>query len=75
MAVNDDLPLGSQRMYPTTRDSRVFDAGPQETSINIAIADDYPVLLAGMRQSLGPVTTSLWWPSALGLTTCSRRWR
>jgi len=26
--------------------------GPSETGINIAIADDYPVLIAGMRQSL-----------------------
>ncbi len=41
-------------MYPTTQNSRVFDAGPRETSIDVAIADDYPVLLAGMRQSLAP---------------------
>ena len=54
MAVYDDLPLGSQRMYSTTTDSRNQDANSQETSIKIAIADDYPVLLAGMRQFLAP---------------------
>ena len=48
------MPVGSQRMYPTTQDSRIFDAGPREAGIHIAIADDYPVLLAGMRQSLAP---------------------
>jgi two-component system nitrate/nitrite response regulator NarL len=41
-------------MYPTTQDSKIFDASPREASIHIAIADDYPVLLAGMRQSLAP---------------------
>ena len=41
-------------MYPSTQDSRVFDAGPRGAGIHIAIADDYPVLLAGMRQSLAP---------------------
>jgi DNA-binding NarL/FixJ family response regulator len=39
-------------MYSTTHEFEVFDANPQEASIHIAIADDYPVLLAGMRQSL-----------------------
>jgi DNA-binding NarL/FixJ family response regulator len=41
-------------MYPTTRESKIFDAGPREVGIHIAIADDYPVLLAGMRQFLAP---------------------
>jgi DNA-binding NarL/FixJ family response regulator len=41
-------------VYPTTYDSKVFDSTVQEISIPIAIADDYPVLLAGMRQSLAP---------------------
>ena len=41
-------------MYSTTTDSRNQDANLQETSIKIAIADDYPVLLAGMRQFLAP---------------------
>jgi DNA-binding NarL/FixJ family response regulator len=54
VAVYDDLPLGSQRMYSTTTDSRNQDANLQETSIKIAIADDYPVLLAGLRQFLAP---------------------
>jgi len=40
-------------MYSTTTDSRNQDANSRET-INIAIADDYPVLLAGMRQFLAP---------------------
>src|SRR5271168_4269572 len=48
------MPVGSQRMYPTTQDSRIFEAGPREAGIHIAIADDYPVLLAGMRQPLAP---------------------
>jgi DNA-binding NarL/FixJ family response regulator len=52
VAVYDDLPLGSQRMYSTTRDSKSFDVIPREASIDVAIVDDYPVLLAGMRQSL-----------------------
>jgi DNA-binding NarL/FixJ family response regulator len=39
-------------MYSTTYDSTMFDASPRETSIYVALADDYPVLLAGMRQSL-----------------------
>ena len=39
-------------MYPTTPEPRAIDAKPQEASIRIAIADDYPVLLAGMRHSL-----------------------
>lgn len=39
-------------MYSTTYDSKFFDDNPQETAIHIAIADDYPVLLAGMRQAL-----------------------
>jgi two-component system nitrate/nitrite response regulator NarL len=41
-------------MYPTTQNSRIFDAAPREGGIHIALADDYPVLLAGMRQSLAP---------------------
>jgi len=39
-------------MYLTTPDSEINDAKPQVARISIAIADDYPVLLAGMRQSL-----------------------
>jgi two-component system, NarL family, nitrate/nitrite response regulator NarL len=39
-------------MYSTNYDSRIFEANPQDTSIHIAIADDYPVLLAGVRQLL-----------------------
>jgi DNA-binding NarL/FixJ family response regulator len=39
-------------MYQTTCDTNKFDARPQESGLSIAIADDYPVLLAGMRQSL-----------------------
>jgi DNA-binding NarL/FixJ family response regulator len=54
VAVYDDLPLGSQRMHSTTYESRSFDVSPLEESIKIVIADDYPVLLAGMRQSLAP---------------------
>jgi DNA-binding NarL/FixJ family response regulator len=41
-------------MYPTTYDSKIFAVKPQENVVNIAIADDYPVLLAGMRQALAP---------------------
>jgi DNA-binding NarL/FixJ family response regulator len=41
-------------MYPTIHNAKKIDAPRQEDSINIAIADDYPVLLAGMRQSLAP---------------------
>lgn len=41
-------------MYSTTQDSRIFDTSPREGGIHVAIADDYPVLLAGMRQSLLP---------------------
>jgi two-component system nitrate/nitrite response regulator NarL len=41
-------------MHPATYDPKSFDADLQEASIKIAIADDYPVLLAGMRQSLAP---------------------
>jgi two-component system, NarL family, nitrate/nitrite response regulator NarL len=41
-------------MYSTTTDSTNQDANLREGSINIAIADDYPVLLAGMRQFLAP---------------------
>ena len=33
-------------MYQTTCDTNKFDARPQESSLSIAIADDYPVLLA-----------------------------
>jgi DNA-binding NarL/FixJ family response regulator len=39
-------------MYQTTFDVKKSDARPQEASISVAIADDYPVLLAGIRQSL-----------------------
>src|SRR5271165_474173 len=38
-------------MYQTTYDGKK-DARPQQASITVAIADDYPVLLAGIRQSL-----------------------
>lgn len=41
-------------MYPSSHKAKIFDAAPRENSIHIAIADDYPVLLAGMRQSLAP---------------------
>ena len=41
-------------MYRTIQDSRIVDTGPRDGGINVAIADDYPVLLAGMRQSLAP---------------------
>jgi DNA-binding NarL/FixJ family response regulator len=41
-------------MYSTTHDTKIFTAGPRPASIEIAIADDYPVLLAGLRQSLAP---------------------
>jgi DNA-binding NarL/FixJ family response regulator len=44
----------AQLMNSTTYDSKFFDVHVQETSINLAIADDYPVLLAGMRQALAP---------------------
>ena len=54
MAVYDDLPLGRQCMYPSTYDPKIFDPVPREAGIHIALADDYPVLLAGMRQSLAP---------------------
>ena len=54
MAVYDDLHFGSQRMYSTTADSKIPVPVPQQESISIAIADDYPVLLAGMRQFLAP---------------------
>jgi DNA-binding NarL/FixJ family response regulator len=43
---------GSQRMYSTTYDPKIFNANRQEACIQIAIADDYPVLLAGTRQLL-----------------------
>jgi DNA-binding NarL/FixJ family response regulator len=39
-------------MYLTTPDYETIDPKPQVARISIAIADDYPVLLAGMRQSL-----------------------
>jgi two-component system nitrate/nitrite response regulator NarL len=41
-------------MYTTTYDSKMFALKPLDTTVNIAIADDYPVLLAGMRQALAP---------------------
>jgi DNA-binding NarL/FixJ family response regulator len=49
-----DVPRGAQFMNSTTYDSKVFDVHERETIINLAIADDYPVLLAGMRQALAP---------------------
>lgn len=39
-------------MYTAIFDSKGVDPTPFEVSIDVAIADDYPVLLAGMRQSL-----------------------
>lgn len=39
-------------MYSATYDPEILDGSSRETRINIVIADDYPVLLAGMRQSL-----------------------
>ena len=39
-------------MYSTTSDPKSFDTVPREPNIKIAVADDYPVLLAGMRQAL-----------------------
>ncbi len=39
-------------MYPITPEAKAMDTHPHQASIQIAIADDYPVLLAGMRQSL-----------------------
>ena len=39
-------------MNAPTHDARNFEAGSPETSIHIALADDFPVLLAGLRQSL-----------------------
>jgi two-component system nitrate/nitrite response regulator NarL len=39
-------------VYTVTFDSKGFDSAPFEVSIDIVIADEYPVLLAGMRQSL-----------------------
>jgi hypothetical protein len=51
VAVYSDLPLGSQRTYSMTDDLKSVSANPQKDSINIVI-DDYPVLLAGMRESL-----------------------
>jgi two-component system nitrate/nitrite response regulator NarL len=41
-------------MYSTTHDSKMFAVKPLDGAVNIAIADDYPVLLAGMRQALDP---------------------
>jgi DNA-binding NarL/FixJ family response regulator len=41
-------------MYPTIYNAKKIDASPREAGIHIALADDYPVLLAGMRQSLEP---------------------
>ncbi len=41
-------------MYSTSYDSKIFEASAREATIHIALADDYPVLLAGMRQSLAP---------------------
>jgi DNA-binding NarL/FixJ family response regulator len=39
-------------VHTTISDSKVFDPAAQEASIHVAIADDYPVVLSGMRQSL-----------------------
>src|SRR6201986_3256885 len=39
-------------MYSATYNSKVLEATPRETRIQVVLADDYPVLLAGMRQSL-----------------------
>jgi DNA-binding NarL/FixJ family response regulator len=39
-------------MYPTTYDSKAFAGKPLDMSVNLAIADDYPLLLAGMRHAL-----------------------
>ena len=39
-------------MNPTTYEIKNFETVVQETSIQVAIADEYPVLLAGMRQLL-----------------------
>ena len=39
-------------MYQTTCDAKKFDARRQGAGISVALADDYPVLLAGVRQSL-----------------------
>jgi DNA-binding NarL/FixJ family response regulator len=39
-------------MYHSTCDTKKLDARPRDAGISIAIADDYPVLLAGIRQSL-----------------------
>ena len=39
-------------MYPTSYDSQPYAEDLRPATIHIALADDYPVLLAGMRQSL-----------------------
>ena len=39
-------------MYATVSDTKKFDPRSQRANISIALADDYPVLLAGIRQSL-----------------------
>jgi DNA-binding NarL/FixJ family response regulator len=41
-------------MYATAYTPESIVATPQEATINVAIADDYPLLLAGMRQILAP---------------------
>ena len=41
-------------MRATAYTPESFVANPREATINIAIADDYPLLLAGMRQILAP---------------------
>jgi DNA-binding NarL/FixJ family response regulator len=43
---------GSQRMYQATYDSKIYESQLQQTKIHVLMADDYPVLLAEMRQSL-----------------------
>jgi DNA-binding NarL/FixJ family response regulator len=39
-------------MYPAIQESKSYDDRPHAAGIHIAVADDYPVLLAGMRQLL-----------------------
>jgi DNA-binding NarL/FixJ family response regulator len=53
-------------MYSTTHEATMFEASPPGMDIHVAIADDYPVLLAGMRQSLAPCD------DIVVLTECTR---
>ena len=41
-------------MYSTSNDYKSLETKPCESNVKIAVADDYPVLLAGMRQALAP---------------------